>query len=391
MATKFFMNGLVNSNWSSDTNWSTTSSLGPNNTTKAVNGDAVLLDATSPACVIDAASACTSIVCTGYTNTLTFNASLTCAGTVTLATGMTIAGTSDLINTATSTMTSGGKVLTGGLQLTGTSTFTLSGAWDVTGLVQLGGTTLTTTINSSTLACRGGLTINGTSSDVIGTTVISLTGTGTFLMNNSSGTLRCPLTFNSSASTVTVSGTIRYNTGTITYTSGTVTTTGSTLAILGSTTLNTNTISWNNIQFLTSASVITINSLLTATGTILLGNVGTLTFAGTSGFTTAILTNTAYTVTRTVSFKNAVTYTITGEWTNVGTTAAVRQTINSSSAGNKALITLGTSATQFLGYADPTDIDSSGGQTVRTYKGTITTTTNWSTVTPVGTVGYGFS
>ena len=33
MAAKFFMNGGVDSNWSSDTNWSTTASTGPNNTT----------------------------------------------------------------------------------------------------------------------------------------------------------------------------------------------------------------------------------------------------------------------------------------------------------------------------------------------------------------------
>lgn len=368
MATKYFMAGGVNSNWSTDGNWSTTASSGPANTTKAVNGDAAILDAGSPACIIDTASACTSIVCTGYTNTLTFNATLTAAGTVTFASGMTIAGTSDLICTATATLTSGGKTLTGGLQLQGTSqTFTLSGAWIVTGVLTFNGTTITT-LNSSTLSVAGGITL---SVSAIGTTAITMTG-GTWSGNFQ---LRNPLTF---AGNATVSGTVQYNAGTLTYSSGTITTTGSSLVIGASATLNTNGVTWNDIN-VSAAVTLTINSLLSVSGVLLLGNAA-ITFTGSAGFSVAAFHIATLTASRIYTFKATNTYTITSTARTLGgTTAAIKAAFTGSDGthATKAIMTFNSGVDMSLAYVDPTDIDSSGGIPVYTYKGTIATSTNW--------------
>jgi len=366
MATKFFMNGGVNSNWSTDGNWSTTASSGPANTTKAVNGDAAVFDSGSPSCIIDAASACTSIVCTGYTNTLTFNANLTVAGTVTFASTMAApAGTSDLICNTTATLTSGGKTLTGGLQLAGTSqTYTLSGAWIVNGALTFNGTTAVT-LNSSTLSVGGGITV--TTTTVSGTTVITATA-GTI---SGAGQLRNALTL--AGGNITFSGTVSFRGGPLTYSSGTVVTTGSTLALGVNGTLSTSGVTWNNVS-LSASTVATVNSALAISGTLQLPT-GSTSFVGTSGFSASTLTNTAGAAT--LSLKSSNTYTITNSWFAPQTSSANRLTLVASTPGTKAILTLNSGADSSLDFVDPTDIDSSGGIPIFTYKGTITTSTNW--------------
>ena len=366
MASKYFMAGGVDSNWSTDGNWSTTASSGPANTTKAVNGDAAILDAGSPACVIDTASACTSINCTGYTGTLTFNATLTAAGTVTFAAGMTIAGTADLICTTTATLTSGGKTLTGGLQCLGTSqTFTLSGALVVNGLLTLGSGA---TLSGSAISVGGGLTIAAFSGP--GTSVITLTGgtwSGAFRFRNS-------LTF---AGNVTVSGIVYIESATLTYTSGTITTTGSRL-VLGNNnaTFNTGGMTWNVIDASGVSRTYTLTSLLSA-NEIWLGAAG-CTFAGTGGFTTGVLA--AY-VTGTANWTLVanVTYTVT-EAIVLLAAGDVVATMKSGTPSTKAILTVQAGALQRVENVNVTDIDSSGGQAMYTL-GTVTTSTNWTTGT----------
>ena len=92
LATKY-LRGAGTGSWNTDASWSTTSSAGSANTTKPVAADAVILDSGSAAtCTIDVGNqACTSIVCAGFTGTLTFTTfNITTTGTVTLASGMTI-------------------------------------------------------------------------------------------------------------------------------------------------------------------------------------------------------------------------------------------------------------------------------------------------------------
>ena len=74
------------------------------------------------------------------------------------------------------------------------------------------------------------------------------------------------------------------------------------------------------------------------------------------------------------------TYTVTTAMTITGGTSAARISVLSSSSGTKAILTLLQGATQDLSFVDGTDIDSSNGQTIWSYKGTLTRTTNWQTM-----------
>lgn len=376
MATKFFMNGGVNSNWSADTNWSTTASSGPNNTTHAVAADAAILNAGSPACIVDVASAATSLVCTGYTNTLTFNANLTLTSTCTFVSGMTIAGASTLILNGTATITSGGKTISGNLQFGGSSqTFTLGDNWSVTGSLVCTGTTLITINNNGTaktLTVAGGVT---TTTNTTGSAKVVMTG-GTW--TGAAGYLGCPLDLQGN---ITVSGTAIYRTGPLTYVSGTITTTSSTLSIGAACTLNTSPVSWNTVA-LTAAAAITINSLLTAT-TLTLPD-GSITFLGTAGFTVGTLSNAAVTGSRTNTFVQAATYTVTTAL-NLAGTAAQQYFLTSSSGTLLVPFILAAGATQAVLYVQPTRMDSSGGQTiVAILSGSVSTSRNWLAKVPVG-------
>ena len=363
MATRTFR-GTINSNYSLAANWAEVAT--------PTNADDVVFDASSPNCTLDSGCVAKTITATNYTHTLNWATTLTVSGLVTWGVGMTHSGTADLIVNTTATLTSGGTTMSGGLQLAGTTpTYTLSGAWVINGVLTAAGSGVVT-LNSSTLSVAGGLNSNN---NLLGTTVITMTG-GTW---SGAGLLRNSLTF---AGNITISGTVIYGTGTLTYSSGTITTSGSTLSFTISSTqsitFNTVGMSWNNISINGSGTnTITLNSLLTVTGTLTLPNAACI-FAGTAGFSVATLTNTVYTATRTITYVNGVTYTITGSYTTGGVTPTIRQTIKSASAGNKAILTLSFGASQFIGFTDPTDIDSSQGQQIFSYSGVITNTLNWS-------------
>ena len=334
-----------------------------------INGDDVKATATSGNLIVNVSSACKSIDFTNYTNIVTWNNTLTVSGNVTLVSTMTITTTSGtpLLSIITaSTLTSNTKVFPYRIAFSFTGTFTLADNWTV-GHLSCGATTCT--INGNTLTNNGDLTLTATT--ITGTTNIILAGTGTWTGTSSS--LKNNLTINT-AGTITVSGIVNYNTGTLTYTAGTVVTTGSTLTIGASTTLNTNGITWNNITFSGASQTFTINSLLSSTGTILLSGVTASTFAGTSGFTTANLTATTVGVTH--NFKDGNTYTITTALITTGT-AVSKITFTSSHATNLAYLILQQGATQDNSFLNGTRIDSSGGKTICTYKGTLTSTTNW--------------
>lgn len=328
------------------------------------------------AMTVNVASACTSIIVSGtYAGTLTFNSTLTVGGTVTFLPGMTIAGTAGTLSvTTTATLQSGGKTLTCNMQFAGTSQiFTMAGGWIVNQNVLLSGVTAIT-INGSTLNVVGNLTVTTSTS---GTCALTMSGTP-FSIWSGAGTLKNSLTFTGN---ITVSGTVFYNTGTLTDISvgGTITA-GSTLSIAASTTLNVVGTTWNNIS-ITAAATITLSSLLQATGTLTLANAA-ITFSGAGGFTVGTLTNTSLTASRIYTLTFGATYIVTGSFTNVGTTAAIRQAFKSGTPGSKVVLRLNYGATQDLGYCDPTDIDSSSGQTVYSFRGTITTTLNWSAAIP---------
>ena len=129
------------------------------------------------------------------------------------------------------------------IRFTSAVTHTLTSDLNLSGILTLGSTTGTTTINGSTINVGGGITMGGTTTIITGTTNIKITG-GT-ITGISTTQLRNNLEI---AGDVTISNSadFRYNTGTLTYTSGKVTTTGSTLLIaLATTLINMDKIAWN--------------------------------------------------------------------------------------------------------------------------------------------------
>lgn len=122
---------------------------------------------------------------------------------------------------------------------------------------------------------------------------------------------------------------------------------------------------------------------------------GNTTFAGTDGWT---CNNLICTVTPpvTITLQNSVTYTTTTSAQLTSGTNASRITMISNSSTVRAIWTLQNTATQTLTYVDGTRIDSSGGQMVYTFGGTISTTPpgaetlNWSLLVAPGTVAYTF-
>jgi len=148
-----------------------------------------------------------------------------------------------------------------------TCTYTLSGNYTSSGLVTLGNTTLTNTINGVfTITCQNGLTFWGTTSITLGTTAIKLTWW------TMTGVSTCSFRNNFEiAWNCAISGNIYYNTWIFKYTSGTVNWNTSVLNCWLSTTLN---LTWTipyaitlsgTSQTFTLQSALTCSNLLTLT------------------------------------------------------------------------------------------------------------------------------
>jgi hypothetical protein len=201
-----------------------------------------------------------------------------------------------------------------------------------------------------------------------------------------SGSTRLNININAGAGTFTLipGGSLLHNyaTGTFTYTSGTVVTTGSTLGILTTTTLNTDGIIFDNIQV--NQGVITLNSLLSASGTMSVASVSSPTFSGTHGFTVANFSCTV--VNRNIVLKSGITYTVTTSLILQGTGIATAQNIRllSTIASSYANLVVNQGATCLVKFVVATDIDSltGGGMLIRNVKGTILRTQNWEITNP---------
>lgn len=327
-------------------------------------------------------------------NQLRNNLTINTSGTITLGstalgyntgiltyTAGTVVTTGSTLTIAASTTLDTNGITWNNVVMSGTITVALSSNLNLSGTFTKNGTNSTLTLNGSTLNVSGSAVIGGTSAGDImtGTAAVVFNGTGSW---SGLGTLKNNTTINTSG-TLTVSGSVIYTTGTLTYTAGTVVTTSSTL-ITGSgvtTTLDTNGINWNNITVQTGSSTLTLNSLLTATGTLTL-SVST-TFNGTAGFIAGTFTCSTAGLTHT--FKSTITYTVTTAITMAGTSAS-KISFVSGTATSAAILTLRQGVTQDVGFVNATDIDSSLGLTLWTYKGTLLRTTNWGLITANTTV-----
>ncbi len=439
MAARFWVTGGVNNNWSTTGNWSTTSGGGGGSAVPTASDDVTFDSAGNSACnTLNAARVCKTLtVASGYTSTLTITSggTISVSGNITLNTGFTFVNdnagdaSKGLKMIVAATMTSNGKTVSGpftiegftsgtvtladalavsgNLTLNNATSITFSGAFDITAdtatisngeIITLSGNVTiagTTTIQNATDQIDGafnwntlGLTI-ASGVTLQGSATLVFNGTGTWAANDTAMTMNINIA--AGGGTLTISGTHTYKTGTITYTSGTVDASGSTLNLTAATTLNTAGMNWASVNLLTSSTpvTITINSLLTATGTLTLPANANATFAGTAGWTVGTFTNGAGYNNKTTTFGAGLTYTITAQFTMIGTSTTVHNFFVSSTPGTLVNFVLGASAGQDVGFVDPTDMDDTTGVTIFTYKGVIVTSSNWTASVPSGGVGGG--
>lgn len=218
--------------------------------------------------------------------TLTNNLILNSAGIITLGINLyyltgTITYTAGTIVNTDSTLTLSGACTlnTSGMNwnnitFSTTGTYTLSSNLSIDGTLTVN-TAITITLSTSNIILSGSLTITGTG--IIQGQTITLDGTGTW-SHTSTGTVQSNLTINT-IGTITISGTVYYNTGTLTYTTGTVITTGSTLTITNTTTLSSGNLIWNNLSTSTTGTV-SLGTILKIGGLLTIGTGTTLSCAG---------------------------------------------------------------------------------------------------------------
>jgi hypothetical protein len=327
-------------------------------------------------------------------NDLTINT----AGTITITTANyryktltytagTVTSTGSVLNiNGDCTLNISGITFLGQLNFTATETITLSSNIN-TG----SGSTFISNSNAITVTLNG-FTINiggSLGNGAAGANSPIFTGTSNFVMNgtgnlgnaisNPTGLIiKNNITINT-AGTITLLGYVRFSTGTFTYTSGTIdaTTNTSTLQLDGSSTLATNGMSWYNVSTITALQTVTLSSNLSITNNLALSTFST-TFAGTGVWTCANFIIGAGGSALSHTLVSTQTYTITTSISITGT-SALHHTIKSSVGGSKAILILqnNSGVTQDIDFCNGTDIDSSLGLTIWTYKGTVTTCSNW--------------
>ena len=200
------------------------------------------------------------------------------------------------------------------------------------------------------------------------------------------------ITINKSGGTVNLLGSFTWGAAgrTLQRTAGNINVGTSTVTIPNAA-VTINNMVFNNLTVTAGAAITqnianTINSILQLNGSV--------TFAGTAGWTCATLLCT--TNNSTITLQNSVTYrTTTGVQlvSSLTTQPIIMQSVNPSI---RAIWTLDYGATQNIIYVNGTRIDSSLGQTIWTFGGLISTTPvgaetlNWRTGTRPGTIAYVF-
>jgi hypothetical protein len=247
---------ILGGNWAVTTAW--TGGVVP------IAGDTVDFTALSGNLTVNVGTAAlVGINFTNYVNTITINSALNVtSGTINLGTGgYTQLGTNGLVLGGNNTVISNGTVWSRTLTFVGvSSTLTLSDNLYVTGNI-LFQSASTYNLSGNSLYVGGSLDMSA--NGILGTTTIIFNGTGTWTNPGAINGIKNNLTIDT-LGTLTISGTVYYNTGTLTYIKGTVITTGSSLNISGTTTtLNTNGITWNNVN---PAGTITLTSDLYFSG-----------------------------------------------------------------------------------------------------------------------------
>lgn len=245
-------------------------------------------------------------------------------------------------------------------------------------------------VNPTTLQANGGTSIM----EMVGSNPASITNVGA-TPSSATGILSRSLTINKSGgATVTLIGNLSLLATGRTYqvSAGIFNPSSSTITLGTGINSTFNSFTFFNLT-IPGASTITQNTANTIQNNLTLGSNGNVAFDGTAGWTCANLFCT--TSNRTITLQNSVTYrTTTG--VQLVATAAQPITMISNNSSVRAIWTLDYGATQNIIYVNGTRIDSSGGQTIWTFGGIISTTPvgaetlNWRTGTRPGTIVYVF-
>lgn len=258
-------------------------------------------------------------------------------GTFTMSSDISVLGTLNI--TASTTLAGANRLDTVGALTIGTATLNLINDLVVTGNLTLGTTAV---LNGGyTVYVGGSLSCTGTTTNNTGSASIVMNGTGTISSSLTTGALRIPLTINTTG-TITVTGNVNYNTTLLKRLNGTIN---------GSGTI-----------------VVAVNTPIDFNG----GSLPKLN-----------ITNAGVTVTLQSDLSIISALNITG-------TAASHSGFVSSSSGTQRLLTLQSGATQDVAYGKATDINSSSGQTIFTYKGTLSNSSNWRQLAPSKTIAHVF-
>jgi hypothetical protein len=333
-----------------------------------------------------------------YPNTTLFNITLNLVGTSTAqvysTTGHTLSTGGSLVLSTNNTSTGaniigGSQIIWGNINLTSNLTTTLT--YDTTALGNLNANS--NALNGAKLFVAGNLSVTTT---IIGTSTIELNGSNnttwgagiyqnSIIVNKSLGatvTTGSTITWGAANRSLIFNSAVNFLTN-----SNTLTLSGTPLTITNSFGSPFFNLSVPNNGTLILNAPITINNNLTLNGSA--------TFQGTAGWVCANLISTAA-GTFTVTLQQAVTYRTRLQAFITGGTSGARTTIISSGASTRAIWTLDQGASQSLIYVNGTRIDSSQGQTVWTFGGTISTTPvgaetlNWNVGSPPGTFAYTF-
>ena len=199
-----------------------------------------------------------------------------------------------------------------------------------------------------------------------GTLVVELIGSGTI----GTGSIGLVTIINCSG-TYTLGATLTIG-NTFTYTSGTFNTATSTVTLGSGISITSGPINWYNITV--NTGTITLNDHLNVINNLSVAVTANIGFNGTGSWTCANLLAPA--AGKVITLQELLTYTTTTSVNMLGTDAS-KITMISSSATNRAIWTLLSSASQSVVYVNGTRIDSSAGQTIWSFGGTLTSTLNW--------------
>ncbi len=337
-------------------------------------------DETSAYLVVGGAGGNTNCNLGGYTfNKLLVNGAITLVSNI----NATTFGTADLANAPISFTLGIYSLNFTHLQLRNYNTTTLPTAWVAQNVELVAASSAT--LNANSITITGNFTQSGNGL-FTGTTTFTYAvpalSTGTW-SRTGPGRLSNNFTINSA-------GTINFTGGNIgggifTYTAGTVNVqVGSTLYNSASGTIfNGAGITWYNVVFgsvtgLTAVTSVTLNTQLICLDTLTL-QVSVTTFLGTDGTfdTYNLIMGSDAAILRTTTLVSTKTYRVRQSFTSTQATDANRILLKSSIGGSRAIFTLDSGSTIDVGFVNATDIDSSLGRPIYSYKGVFTNTLNW--------------